>query len=290
MIRTFAVVNFSCPKCGSEVTEGIDGIVFHQGLGSDSTVIDLPETCQCHRCQSIYGIEVETLIAPWTAKVSGYPDVKVRFYDANDDREDLWLDSTPPDDPFRVLMDSYHRLNDIVAEYGSGGNSALPHLTDSVNRMVFAGAVSAMEAFLADVLIRTVLIEEFALKRLLESESELKKMTSSLVDIHSNPQIVYKKTQDYLSKLLYHNIEKVFALYLIAFKFEIFPSKDLRKLLHRAVKIRHDIVHRNGKNLEGEYVELKQEDVVGILEGIKELAAHVDNNVTNAIFHGSRYA
>ena len=41
---------------------------------------------------------------------------------------------------------------------------------------------------------------------------------------------------------------------------------DIDARIREAVKIRHDIVHRNGKNIKGEQVILNNQDIVAIID------------------------
>jgi hypothetical protein len=242
---------------------------------------------QCDSCATLFDVNFDIAYRgpDPVATVVGYPQIQVRATDEffEDEEAEDWLDLSPPDDPFTVLIDAYHRLGDIVTEYGCGGRGALTHSAEVINRMVFSSAIGAMEAFLGDLLIRTSMSEGVVLERLLTEENELKKMSIRLIEIHRNPNIVAEKAQAYLAGLLYHNLAKISRLYSLALKINIFPSAEIRARLQRAVITRHDIVHRNGKALSGEIIVLETDVVLSLLDDVKIFAEHVHKEVSSAV-------
>jgi hypothetical protein len=160
------------------------------------------------------------------------------------ERED-WVDYDVPDDPYTIFMDSYHRTGDMLADHGRDDGRYL------LNRMVFSHHVTALEAYLGDTLIKAVLSDRSAMVRVMTDDKDLAREKFSLADIATNPDLVEKTIRDYLRSLLYHNLPKVDFLYSTALQFRILDLPMDKDRLFQAIKYRHDCVHRNGFDADG---------------------------------------
>ena len=89
-----------------------------------------------------------------------------------------------------------------------------------------------------------------ALLRILEQDGDLKEQKLTLAEALKDEDIVSEQVTRRLKALLCHNLPKVNALYRIAARVDIFPTKPSRAPL-RGVPIRHDCVHRNGNDKDG---------------------------------------
>lgn len=205
------------------------------------------------------------------------------FSGPNGDDED-WLDSAPPDRPFDVLASTMFHLDDLTAEYGIGGRGLLSHSAALVNRMIYATAIAAMEAYLGDTLVNQVMSDPVAIKRMLTQDKDLTKMKFSLEELVGKPFFVDETIRTYLKTLLYHNLAKVEVLYKIATNFAILPDPLLRARLYKAVLLRHDIVHRNGKDVDGAEVAFPTADVIALISDIRTMAQHIETCVVARIF------
>lgn len=117
--------------------------------------------------------------------------------------------------------------------------------------MVFSQQVTALEAYLGDTLISAVMSDAAAMQRLIEQDEKLVKEKFSLVEISKEPTLVERKVREHLRSILYHNLAKVDVLYNIALGIRILEeAKDSVSLL-KAVTLRHDCVHRNGFDKDG---------------------------------------
>lgn len=287
MRQVFTIISFQCPECKKQVntSAAVPEVNYSVERLGDSLSEDDIEL-ECPHCGSSFDAHVQNSPSHCAVELTDHPEVDVSAEDApfpaadEEDDEDDWLNLDIPEEPFDVLMDSYHRLSDIIAEYGMGGRGTLPHSAAVINRMVFASAIGAMEAFLGDLLINTVLLLDTALVRLLDEDHELKNASIKLSEIHKNPNIVREKAREYLAGLLYHNLAKISAIYALSLGVSIFPDAGLKARLMKAVATRHDIVHRNGKDKLGNPVNVDTTTVVGVLDDVRAFAAHIHNEVS----------
>lgn len=158
---------------------------------------------------------------------------------------DEWLDYTVPDNPFTIFMDSYHHTGDLLADHGKDNGGHL------LNRMVFSHQVTALEAYLGDTLIKEVMADTGAMQRLIDQDDDLTKEKFTLAEISKEAGLVERKVREHLRSILYHNLAKVDVLYNIALEVRILTLASDKKSLFKAVLLRHDCVHRNGFDKDG---------------------------------------
>ena len=145
--------------------------------------------------------------------------------------------------------------------------------------MGFSHQVTALEAYLGDTLINEVLGDADALQRLIVKADELVDAKFTLAQIASSPDLVKSTVRSYLRGILYHNLPKVDVLYDIALGFRILTLVQDKASLFKAVSYRHDCVHRNGFDKDGnelkmftkEYVQTTADLVRGFVDSLEKV-------------------
>ncbi|MGO3926965.1 hypothetical protein NP284_01505 [Rhodopseudomonas pseudopalustris] len=255
-------ISFKCPECAQEVacTIYVPEPNWMADRASDMTAEDETDFT-CPECQFPFEGYVFNQGGHCHVTINGYPGTKVEashaFYDGTPNEDEPWLDFSVPDDPYSIFMDTYHETGDLLARQGGDG-------TRLINRMIFSQQITALEAYLCDTLINSALSDKKAIERLLAEDLDLKDAKFTLKDILSDPNIVSNHVMLHLKSVLYHNIARVRVLYKIVFQFDIFDllSSDEKNALFKAVEYRHDCVHRNGRNKEGELLDVFTKEYV----------------------------
>lgn len=192
---------------------------------------------------------------------------------------DEWIDYPVPDNPFTIFMDSYHHTGDLLADHGTDNGRFL------FNRMVFSHQVTALEAYLGDTLINAVIDDAAAMQRLIEKDTELVKEKFTLVEISKEPALVERKVREYLRSILYHNLAKVDVLYNIALSISILNEAKDKVSLFNAVTLRHDCVHRNGFDKDGNELQVFTKSFV---QDTADLIRDFVENIERAVHTRSR--
>lgn len=177
-----------------------------------------------------------------------------------------------PDDPYSISMASLREASRLLLDRRSDYGGALLY------RMIFSHLITALEAYLADTLIKAVLVDKAAMRRLLERDNELGKQRFSLGEIGKASNLVEKKVHEYLLSIRYHNLAKVDFLYKTALQVAILDLSKDKATLFKAIEIRHDCVHRNGFDKEGnplavltdQYVQETADLIMDFVEKINE--------------------
>jgi Zn ribbon nucleic-acid-binding protein len=145
-------------------------------------------------------------------------------------------------------------------------------------RMLYTSAVTSMETYLADAFTQTVIRDNECVERLLLTTPEFKNKNYSLaevVDWHKNTRT---KVQNYLFDIVWHNISKVSQMYKAVLDIQ-FPNEI--EAIYRAVTMRHDMVHRNGRNKKGSSHRLSLDDLESVFTAIEKFIQCVDEQITS---------
>lgn len=142
-------------------------------------------------------------------------------------------------------------------------------------RNLYANLISIMEAYLCDCLKAEVMKSEENKRKFVETYKPFKDEKMSLSDILAKMNVLDKIIVSELNKLLYHNLGKIKPMYREILGVDL---GDIGPIL-KCVEIRHDIVHRNGKDPEGKEHTIKRDDVEDLAVLIGTFISSIDNQI-----------
>lgn len=162
----------------------------------------------------------------------------------------------------------------------STGNSSI-HL-----KMRFSYAVTLMESCLSEMIKSVTLQHDSFRRNAINNIDNLKNFKISAPKLlDKNPKdILDNAIMRHLSHILYHHMDKVSKVYtqILGEKFPSVESKD-NKNIRDLMVLRHDIVHRNGKNADGEKIDIDLAKVDSCINQIrifvKGIHEYIDRNV-----------
>lgn len=135
-------------------------------------------------------------------------------------------------------------------------------------RQLYASLISIMEAYLFERLLSAID----------KNENLLANFFLFYNGAHNFDEHDIKKARKYLMEnILYHNLDTVSNIYSETFKFR-FPSCEKIK---KAIKLRHDIVHRNGKTANADSLIVSRKDIEHLSDNIKEFISNLEYNICN---------
>ena len=147
-----------------------------------------------------------------------------------------------------------------------------PNLQEYFHRMLYANVISSMEAYLSKTIITIVLSNDNMFWRFVAGY-EWGSEKFEIKDIKKTFDGMNIKVQTELVEILYHNLSKVKGIYRDVLDINILTNKAEMTFLCRAVNIRHDLVHRNGRKKSNS----KKDEFHSISsEMITDLISHVD--------------
>lgn len=140
---------------------------------------------------------------------------------------------------------------------------------DCYFKMIYVHAVTILETFLGDIVKHLIISDEKYLINALTSIDEVKKTKFTLLEILNEKEAVRGITLKLLSNILYHNIPKVKKILELILKNSL--RLDLNKI-NQVISFRHDIVHRNGKNINNIPIIINKNIILEAVNAIENFA------------------
>ena len=251
---------FRCPKCNKVCTAklGVPAPDFTAETHHDSINIQYDE-CYCENCDSTYNAELSTGFYGGICEIfdiDGVLDYK-EIYDNEDYTYNREL--------FDECYDEIAKLLDTIEPLDNQSKEVL-------YRLLYANIITRMETFLADTLKSYVLSSEKNIRFFTENYKPFQKELVPLSDIHKRVDNQPSCVRQVLDSLMYHDLPKIKQIYKVL-NVDIGNIGDLAK----AVIIRHDIVHRNGKDKDGNQRLITRE----MIEELSSKVAYLIYDVSN---------
>jgi hypothetical protein len=192
------------------------------------------------------------------------------WYDGFEHLEDIIKPNTRF---FDVLSESLGEVESLIND-----NSQSEANKNLLAKLLYANVITALETYLSDTFVYTVVSFPPLIRRIVESDPEFTKRKIDLSDLFRRYDGIREEVSEYLEGLIYHNLSKVKKLYKSVLCVD-FP-KDLTRIF-KAIDIRHDIVHRNGRTKSGEEQNLTADMVIELISRIRTFVENIDFQVKN---------
>lgn len=191
--------------------------------------------------------------------------------------------------------DDFHDLAEIQAEKTYFLNNFTQFIDELItlpinlpefhlmNRLAFSGVISAFEAYLSDTMKKQVMTRPAVKRRFVESHDKFSAKKLTLNDIFTKLDELDKLIVEELDFISFHNMDTIPKLFNKVLFVE-FPKNRIAKLCE-AVKKRHDIVHRNGRDTAGKLTNISKDDVIGLIELTKEVVFNIDRQILDLQRH-----
>jgi hypothetical protein len=139
-------------------------------------------------------------------------------------------------------------------------------LLSVLKRQLYITAIGTLETFLSETFINLTNGSDEYFKNFIESYPKFKERKFQLNEIYKEYDNLRETAKKEMLEVIYHNLAKVENMFKSTFKIE-FP--DITEL-SKAVVIRHDLVHRNGKSKDEVDVVIEKETVSELLTQISD--------------------
>ena len=117
--------------------------------------------------------------------------------------------------------------------------------------------------------------DEDSLRRFVETYKPYKNIALNISDLYMNKDNMPTFVKKTLCELLYHDLRKIKPIYKSALNIDLGDVSEL----YEAVLVRHDLVHRNGKNHEGQEHIITESMVRELQEKVKALMENVNKQI-----------
>ena len=260
-LAEYITLKWRCPKCGTENESDAFYVPTPNYVAEthhDSIESEWYEDC-CSNCDHCINIELYNGFYGGSLEVDlnneDVLDIDVEYPEEDDAWYDKELFDTTHADVIKV-MEKIDSIDEDMKSY--------------LYKLLYANLITSMEAYLSDTLIKYVTENAEYLRKFTETYKPFKNQTFTTDDIFNRMDHLKDIVKGELRELMYHNLPKIKPIFMDSMGIDIGVIKDL----YKAVLIRHDIVHRNGKDKEGnEHVITK--------ENVEQLCAHVNDFIYN---------
>lgn len=154
-------------------------------------------------------------------------------------------------------------------------NADLPgDLSNLLNMMLFVNVITALETFLSDAFIGTVIGNDQLMRKFVSSNIDFSEKKLTLNEIFDRMDNIEKEVRKYLVDLIWHNLAKVINIYKSTMDIDFPP--DIKNL-YKAIAKRHDIVHRSGKTKDGEQIIISRNEIEELMQDVRTFADYIDS-------------
>ena len=143
-------------------------------------------------------------------------------------------------------------------------------------RILYANAITIFETYLSDTMIYFVTKFDPLIRRFVEQDEDFSKEMIPVSDIFKVKDKLDGRVRNLIQQITYHNLKRVKTLYKNILGID-FPSMIER--IEGKIFIRHDIVHRNGKNVKGRIHAIKMEDTTILISELEAILNELDIEV-----------
>jgi hypothetical protein len=174
-----------------------------------------------------------------------------------------------------TLRDANSKLNGDLAEL----NAMLGHMSDGgFNRtffkMIYAHSVTVLEVYLEDVAKALIMSSEAYLKNTIKNVRPFCDAKFKLGDISLEGDGIKKFVLGKLSDNLFHDIPKVLKIISGIVDKNLEQEMEISKIC-TITSTRHDIVHRNGMNKDGNAIEITELKLQEALSTVEEFTSQI---------------
>lgn len=161
------------------------------------------------------------------------------------------------------------------------GLSDTQPLNLSLQRMCYASIITAMEAYLGDILKREIFSRQAVKELFVASYGPFKNEKLKLSDLYTRLAGIDAEIKDVLDGLSLHKIDTAMNIFRSTL-LTTFPPASL-DFLGAAVERRHDIVHRNGRDTDGEPLLIGHHEVAELARQVMEFTRAIDKQILDGL-------
>lgn len=170
-------------------------------------------------------------------------------------------------DEFKIELCNLKELNQVnLQDY---------KLQETLRRQIFSGAITCLEDYLSTTLIQQTLNNEDNFKRFVKTFRGIKDRKFNLSEIYEKIDEIRDIVKKELVNVIYHNLPKVERMYSDTLGIDFPNIEDLMNV----IRTRHDIVHRNGKNKDGEKIEINESLIADIIDKVEKFVEEIDEKI-----------
>lgn len=260
-----------CPRCGRKISLSVIPPT------TDLSAENHSESCSsdfqdevCDFCGYVFDINLTNGICGGDGTIENIPEENLFEYHDYFEEDDDWTDI--PDSVYTDFLDPHVKDIALILDNLDGLDNNAQII---LYRSLYAGVISAFEAYLSDTLISKIMKNEGYKIRFVRNSKKLQNEKFNLSDFYDVQSNIDNIVIERLREIIYHNLAVVSKLYKAVLNVD-FPQYTE---LATGVSLRHDIVHRNGKDKSGKSVVIKKEDVQALAQNVSDFIKNIESQI-----------
>ncbi|WP_353078216.1 hypothetical protein [Flavobacterium sp.] len=270
----FVKLEFECDNCHNIIKTygfGVPPPNFMADKASDSYNSNEDYTV-CDHCGKEYNIEVN----------AGYADGYVEIYEIDDK---TLIKITEIDEEYDEYIDEQIETYLYTSNFLNIFDTEIKKLKDlnnltigdielekTLRRQIYSGSITCLEDYLSTTLINKVLNDDELFKRFVRTFKNIKDRKFSLGEIFEKHEQLKDIVKKELLDIIFHDLAKVKGMYEDTFEIEFPIIEEVAKI----VSNRHNMVHRNGKDKDGNEILIDKDSVEKVIEKVEVFIHSVD--------------
>lgn len=245
MVKEEFHVVIHCPTCGVPAEAWPNDVPRVDPLENAGTsVIDDEIPIDCEECGESFSVILRAFVGGWEVFLTEDPSQKGEF-----EHYDYHWEEEPAPEPgayaiFESALKEWRTLVAIWANEKTGDSSE--------NRMLFTQLYAIVEAYLSDAITSLAASDPVVQAKMIKVLPVLADKVVTLETIAGNPNIVREMVIGALQDVSFHHLTNINGMCLTALGTPLLPEKaEDRAVLVKSIQIRHDCVHRNGRDKSG---------------------------------------
>ena len=164
--------------------------------------------------------------------------------------------------PYHNFIDAINNINMLLRITISNQNEA--KYLECLHKLLYVNVITALETYLSDTFIKTIqshkdLAHKFVGNKIMKEEE-------------------LQKFKHYRS-VSWHNTNKANKMYKNTLNVELFNDQEEKDKIDKVIKKRHDIVHRNGKNKDGDDIYITQKEILFLIAVVGQFVENIEEKI-----------
>jgi len=160
----------------------------------------------------------------------------------------------------------------IVTEWSSHADDLDTGKKFSLLVMLYSYTMASIEQYLSSFFIHKVTNDDGLMRKLIETDTELGRRKFELRTIYAQHENIKVTVADYLKSLIFHKLEKIEPLYKNVLEYDF---GDI-SWLFKAIRKRHDCVHRCGYDKDGNKIEITPHNIEELTNNSMKLVDDIE--------------
>jgi hypothetical protein len=172
--------------------------------------------------------------------------------------------------------DPYVSFRDHIANIKQLSHLSVPTPQQShYSKLLYLNVIIVLEAYLFETFVGKVSADRALLRQFFRTDERISSQTIRLEKVFEYVDDPVKKFQEHFATYSWHRLTSVGSMFEKTMNVKFPKSDDLKK----AIEIRHDIVHRNGKTNEGNEHTIGQKDIDNLIGVVETFVREIEDQV-----------